>query len=105
MKIPYLDLKRQYSTIQKYMDEAVNDVISNQHFVGGSVISFFESRFAKAHHSDHCLGVANATDALYIILKNLQIGVGDEVIVPAHGWISAAEMVALTGAKVVDGNA
>lgn len=83
------------------MDEAVNDVISNQHFVGGTVISFFESRFAKAHHSDHCLGVANATDALYIILKNLQIGVGDEVIVPAHGWISAAEMVALTGAKVV----
>jgi dTDP-4-amino-4,6-dideoxygalactose transaminase len=101
MKIPYLDLKRQYSAIKKDVEGAVNAVLSNQHFVGGSGVASFESSFAKTHHSDHCIGVANATDGLFNILQNLDIGAGDEVIVPAHGWISAAEMVALTGAKAV----
>ncbi|MFT7380782.1 MAG: dTDP-4-amino-4,6-dideoxygalactose transaminase [Roseivirga sp.] len=101
MKIPYLDLKRQYEAIQRDMDRALNSILSEQQFVGGSGITSFESKFAKAHDSDHCIGVANATDALFIILKSLKIGVGDEVIVPAHGWLSAAEMVALTGAQVV----
>jgi dTDP-4-amino-4,6-dideoxygalactose transaminase len=101
MKIPYLDLKRQYNAIQKDVDVAVNTVVSNQHFVGGSGVGSFESSFAKTHHADHCVGVGNATDALFIILKALKIGVGDEVIVPAHGWLSAAEMVSLTGAQVV----
>ena len=101
MKIPYLDLKRQYNAIQKDVDRAVNAVLSSHHFVGGSGVTSFESSFAKTHHADHCVGVGNATDALFIILKALKIGAGDEVIVPAHGWLSAAEMVSLTGAKVV----
>lgn len=83
------------------MDGALSAFIADQHFVGGDKVASFESKFAEAHHSKHCIGTGNATDALFVVLKALQIGAGDEVIVPAHGWISAAEMVALTGAKVV----
>uniref|UniRef100_UPI0040470827 DegT/DnrJ/EryC1/StrS family aminotransferase n=3 Tax=Roseivirga sp. TaxID=1964215 RepID=UPI0040470827 len=101
MRIPYLDLKRQYKTIQNDIDGAVSAFIAGQHFVGGGKVASFESKFAKAHESQHCIGTGNATDALFVVLKALQIGAGDEVIVPAHGWISAAEMVSLAGAKVV----
>ena len=83
------------------MDTAVQSVIDEHRFVGGEVVSNFEKAFAKAHKVKHCIGVGNATDALFVILKSLGIGNGDEVIVPAHGWLSAAEMVSLCGANPV----
>lgn len=101
MQIPFLDLKRQYVQIQKDMDREVHSVLEDQVFVGGTKLSQFESLFANAHHQNHGIGVANATDALFIVLKAMGISEGDEVIVPAHGWLSAAEMVKLVGAKVV----
>ncbi|MGW8121620.1 DegT/DnrJ/EryC1/StrS family aminotransferase [Roseivirga echinicomitans] len=98
MKIPFLDLKRQYTSLKKEVDTAIESVIDEHRFVGGEVVSSFENAFAKAHKAKHCIGLGNATDALFVILKSLGIGPGDEVIVPAHGWLSAAEMVALSGA-------
>ncbi|KOF03030.1 erythromycin biosynthesis sensory transduction protein eryC1 [Roseivirga seohaensis subsp. aquiponti] len=101
MEIPFLDLKRQYLSIKTEMDTAVQSVIDEHRFIGGEVVSSFEKAFAKAHKTKHCIGVGNATDALFVILKSLGIGNGDEVIVPAHGWLSAAEMVSLSGATPV----
>jgi dTDP-4-amino-4,6-dideoxygalactose transaminase len=101
MQIPYLNLKRQYSSIQARIDKAVAAVLNDQIFVGGKELSQFETSFANAHSSEHAIGVGNASDALLIILKSLGINQGDEVIVPAHGWLSAAEMVKLAGADVI----
>lgn len=101
METPFLDLQRQYAMLQPAIDELIGRVIAEQRFVGGKRVSSFEKAFAASHNTDHCIGVGNATDALFIILKALEIGEGDEVIVPAHGWISAAEMVLLAGAKPV----
>lgn len=87
--------------LQPAMNELVGQVLAEQRFVGGERVASFEKAFATAHNVKHCIGVGNATDALFIILKALDIGEGDEVIVPAHGWLSAAEMVLLVGAKPV----
>ncbi|MFT6969576.1 MAG: dTDP-4-amino-4,6-dideoxygalactose transaminase [Roseivirga sp.] len=101
MQIPFLDLKRQYFNIQNQIDQAISTVLKNQIFLGGDEVSKFEITFAQLHGVNHTVGVANATDALFIILKSLALAEGDEVIVPAHGWLSAAEMVRLTGATVI----
>ena len=101
MQIPFLDLKRQYQAIKNEVDQAISQVVEAQHFIGGNTVAEFEHLFAAAHQKKHCIGVGNATDALFIILKALDIGENDEVIVPAHGWLSAAEMVSLTGARPV----
>ena len=101
MEIPFLDLKRQYLSIKPEVDAAIQSVIDKHRFVGGEVVSNFKKAFAKVHKVKHCIGVGNATDALFVILKSLGIGNGDEVIVPAHGWLSAAEMVAISGAAPV----
>lgn len=87
--------------LQPDIDELVGQVLAEQRFVGGERLRSFENAFATAHGVSHCVGVGNATDALFIILKALGIGEGDEVIVPAHGWLSAAEMILLTGAQPV----
>lgn len=101
MQIPFLDLKRQYIMLQPAIDQLLTQVLAEQRFVGGERVASFERSFAASHGVNHCIGVGNATDALFIILKALGIGEGDEIIVPAHGWLSAAEMVLLTGAKPV----
>jgi dTDP-4-amino-4,6-dideoxygalactose transaminase len=101
MHIPFLDLKRQYDMLRPELDEVIREVLAEQRFVGGPRVASFEQAFARAHQVEYCIGVGNATDALFIILKALGIGPGDEVIVPAHGWLSAAEMVLLTGARPV----
>lgn len=101
MQVPFLDLQRQYAMLQPAIDALVTEVLAEQRFVGGPRVASFEKAFAASHNVSHCIGVGNATDALFIILKALDIGEGDEVIVPAHGWLSAAEMVVLAGAKPV----
>ncbi len=101
MQVPFLDLKRQYAMLQPAIDRLVAEVLAEQRFVGGPRVASFEKAFAASHNVGHCIGVGNATDALFIILKALGIGKGDEVIVAAHGWLSAAEMVLFTGAKPV----
>lgn len=101
MQIPFLNLQRKYAILQPTLDALTLEVMAEQRFVGGERVTSFEKVFAKSHNVKHCIGVGNATDALFIILKTLEIGKGDEVIVPAHGWMSAAEMVLLAGATPV----
>jgi dTDP-4-amino-4,6-dideoxygalactose transaminase len=101
MEVPFLDLKRQYNKLKPLLDQAVIDVIEEQYFVRGKRVDSFEQDFASVKTINHCVGVGNGTDALFIVLKMLGIGSGDEVIIPAHGWLSAAEMIKLTGATPV----
>jgi dTDP-4-amino-4,6-dideoxygalactose transaminase len=100
MNIPLVDLKIQYESIRKEIDSVISDVISKSAFIGGPYVQSFESAFAEYCGVRHCIGVGNGTDALFIALKALGIGDGDEVITVANSFIATAEAVTMAGAKV-----
>lgn len=101
MKIPFMDLHRQYLTLKPQIDAAISDVIATSEFIGGRAKGAFEESFAKACGVEHCVGVGNGTDAIYLALKALGVGAGDEVIVPANTFIATAEAVSVVGARPV----
>ena len=101
VKISYLDLEKQYQSIKTEIGEAINEVLDQRSFIRGPHVERFEKEFARLHNVDYALGVGNGTDALYIALKVLEIGEGDEVITVANSFIATSEAITLTGARVV----
>ncbi|MBM3206710.1 MAG: DegT/DnrJ/EryC1/StrS family aminotransferase [Candidatus Staskawiczbacteria bacterium] len=101
MNIPFVDLKAQYNSIKYDIDQAIEEVLETTAFIGGRVVSDFEDQFAKAYGVKNCVSVANGTDSLYIIMKMLGIGKGDEVITAANSWISSSETITQVGALPV----
>ncbi len=101
MKIPFVDLKAQYQSLKPEMDKAIQSVIDNTAFIKGRFVNEFESAYSEAYNVKHTLSCANGTDAIYISLKSLGVGPGDEVITTALSWISTSETITQTGAKVV----
>ncbi len=101
MKIPLIDLHAQYLRIQSEVDIALHRVVTSASFIGGEEVHQFETEFAAYCESKACVGVANGTDALYLVLRALGIGLGDEVVTVAHTFIATAEAISLTGAKPV----
>lgn len=101
MNIPFLDLKSQYKNHKQQIDSAIENVISETAFIKGKYVESFEKQFADACETKSCISVANGTDAIYIVLKSLGIGAGDEVITVANTWISTSETISQTGAKPV----
>lgn len=101
MQIPFVDLKSQYLSIKSEIDNAIANVINETAFIGGKYVQEFENNFAKLYGVKHCISCANGTDSLYIIMKMLGIGDGDEVITVANSWISSSETITQTGAKPV----
>ncbi len=101
MRVPFVDLKKQYESIKQEIDEAIRLVIEETAFIGGKFVNEFEQKFAKAYGVKHCISCANGTDSLYIIMKMLGIGEGDEVITVANSWISSSETISQTGARPV----
>lgn len=101
MKIPFVDLKTQYNNLKPEIDRAIFKVIENSAFIGGKVVKDFEDAFAELYGVKHCVSTANGTDSLYIVMKMLGIGNGDEVITVANSWISSSETISQTGAKPV----
>jgi len=100
MQIPLVDLKAQYATIKDDIDAAIAEVISKSAFVGGPYVDSFERDFATFCNVKHCVGVGNGTDAIFIVLKALGIGEGDEVITAANSFIATSEAITMAGAKV-----
>lgn len=101
MNVPFVDLRAQYRSIKQSIDEAIFKVIDETAFIGGEYVKEFERGFAGLVGVKHCIGVANGTDAIYITLKMLGIGPGDEVITTASSWISTSETISQTGATPV----
>jgi dTDP-4-amino-4,6-dideoxygalactose transaminase len=101
MQIPFVDLKAQYQSIKDEIDGAIREVISENSFIGGKFVKRFENEFAKFCKSQHCIGVGNGTDALFIAMKAFGVGDGDEVITVANSFIATSEAITQTGAKVV----
>lgn len=101
MKIPFVDLKAQRKQIGPEIDSVIHSVIEETAFVRGPFVNQFEKHYAAAYGVKHCIGVGNGTDAIYVSLKALGIGPGDEVITTACSWIATSEVITQTGAQVV----
>jgi dTDP-4-amino-4,6-dideoxygalactose transaminase len=101
VKVPFVDLKAQYLSIKSEIDSAIQEVIENSSFIGGAGVKAFEANFGHLLGVEHVVSCANGTDSLYIIMKALGIGHGDEVITVANSWISSSETIGQTGAKPI----
>lgn len=101
MQIPFVDLKAQYSSIKSSIDKAIADVISETAFIGGKYVKQFEKEFGELYGVKHVIACGNGTDSLYILMKMMGIGAGDEVITVANSWISSSETITQAGARPV----
>ena len=96
MNIPLCDLYAQYLTIKADIDAAIARTIVHSAFIGGAELQAFEAEFASYCESKACVGVGNGTDALYLALRGLGVGPGDEVVTVAHTFIATAETITLS---------
>lgn len=101
MKVPFLDLKIQYQSMKEEVNEAIQIVLDNTDYVLGKPVSNFENAFSKAHNAKYCYGVSSGTDGNHIVLWALDIGHGDEVIMPVNTFIATSWGATLNGAKPV----
>lgn len=99
--IKFLDLHSQYLSIRPDIDLAIAGVIERSGYIGGTEVKGFEDDFAAFQDVKHCVGVANGTDAIEIVLEALALPPGSEVIVPANSFIASSEAVTRFGHKVV----
>jgi dTDP-4-amino-4,6-dideoxygalactose transaminase len=97
--VPFLDLASVNGALQGEYELAWKRVLEHGRFVGGPEVEQFETSFAAYCESTACVGVANGTDALELILGGLGIGPGDEVIVPTNTFVATAEAVCAVGAR------
>ena len=100
-KISCLDLKGQHQQVKKEIFEAFEKVYEKTAFSGGPFVQEFEEKFSKYVGSKHAIGVGNGTVSLHLAMLALDIGPGDEVIIPANTFIATAWGVSHAGAKPV----
>ena len=100
-KIPLLDLTAQYRDVKPEIDAAIQRVLDSGHFILGGEVSALEEEVAAYLGVGHGIGVASGTDALILALRALDIGPGDEVIIPAYPFFATVGAVMHVGAKPV----
>ena len=101
MKVPFATFVPMHSEIRKELDDAYAKVLDASCFIQGEECSKFEEEYAEYCGTKYCVGVATGLDAIYLILKALDIKAGDEVIVPSNTYIATALAVSFTGATPV----
>ena len=99
--IPLVGLFDQYQTIKPEIDAAIENIITKSAFVGGEEVRNFEAEFAAYCETKACVGVGNGTDAIYLTLRAMGVGPGDEVITVAQTFIATSEAISMTGARPV----
>jgi dTDP-4-amino-4,6-dideoxygalactose transaminase len=101
MKVPFLDLQAPYVELRDELDAAYRRVMESGWFILGEELRAFEEEFAIYSDARYCVGVGNGLDALHLILRALEIGEGDEVIVPANTYIATWLAVTYSGATPI----
>lgn len=99
--IPILNLTRQYEQLKTSIDEALIRVAASGHYILGPEVKAFEEEMARYLGVKHVIGCANGTDALFLALKALKIGAGDEVITTPFSYMATSESIVRAGAKPV----
>jgi UDP-2-acetamido-2-deoxy-ribo-hexuluronate aminotransferase len=97
----FIDLAAQQEKIKEKIDAAIQKVLAHGKYILGPEVAELEEKLASFVGVKHCISCANGTDALQISLMALNIGAGDEVVVPGFTFIAPGEAVALLGAKPV----
>jgi len=101
MKVPFLDVGATYRELQDELDDAYHRVMDGGWYIMGTELETFEAEFAAYCGVKHCVGVGSGLEALFLSLKALGIGPGDEVIVPGMTFIATWLAVSHTGATPV----
>ena len=100
-QIPPFDLSRQYQLIGPEIAAATEEILKSGRYIGGDAVKNFEQQFSQYIGVGECISCNSGTDALYLALKALNIGAGDEVITTPFTFIATAETIVMTGAKPV----
>jgi dTDP-4-amino-4,6-dideoxygalactose transaminase len=98
--VKFLDLNKQYQSIQSEIDAAISQVIAESAFIKGRHLEAFEAEFAQYQQAAHCIGVGNGTDALEIAIEALDLPPASEIIIPANSFIASGEAVTRSGHRV-----
>ncbi len=101
MKVPFATFVPMHNEIRKDLDAAYNQVLNRSYFIQGEECTKFEEDFAAYCGAKYCIGVATGLDALWLVLKAMGIGKGDEVIVPSNTYIATALAVSFVGATPI----
>lgn len=101
MSVPFLDLGAAYRELKTEIDAAVNRVLESGWYVLGPEVEAFETEWATYCKAKHAVGLANGLDALTLALRALDVGPGDEVIVPSNTYIATWLAVTEVGATIV----
>jgi dTDP-4-amino-4,6-dideoxygalactose transaminase len=99
--IPPIDLKRQYQLIGEEIAPAVLEVLNSGRYIGGKTVLDFEQQFTEYIGTSECVACNSGTDALYLALRALNIGMGDEVITTSFSFFATCEVISRVGAKPV----
>ena len=101
MNIPFLNFQPMHEQIRSEMHQAFSDVYDSYWYVMGEKLQTFEASYAKYNQTKYCVGVSNGLDALILALQALNIGKGDEVIVPSNTYIASVIAITTVGATPV----
>lgn len=101
MKAPFLDLKAAYTELKPEIDAAVARVLNSGWYILGEEVEAFEAEWAEYCEAKHAIGVGNGLDALHLALLAMDVGPGDEVIVPSNTYIATWLAVSQCGATPV----
>lgn len=101
LKIPLIDLQKQYETIKAEIDKKVLEVLSSAQYIMGENVKELEKEISKYLGVKHSISVGNGTDALVIALIALGIGEGDEVITTPYTFFATSESISFVGATPV----
>ncbi|MBD2137066.1 DegT/DnrJ/EryC1/StrS family aminotransferase [Anabaena sp. FACHB-1237] len=99
--VPAFDIKQQYANIEAEISTAVLEVLASGRYIGGPAVTDFERQFADYHGVPECVACNSGTDALYLALRALNIGAGDEVITTPFSFFATTEVITAVGAKPV----
>jgi len=101
MKIPFLDVGAAYRELKPEIDAAIARVLDSGYYILGPEVDAFEAEYAAYCEARHAIGVANGLDALHLALRAMDVGPGDEVIVPSNTYIATWLAVSQCGATPV----
>ena len=99
--VPFNDLTRIHNSIEDKVMNKFSKIVKKNSFVLNKEVEEFENMFSEFSNSKFTIGCANGTDAIELILRGLNIGIGDEVLIPTNSYIATAYAVSRTGAKPI----